>query len=174
MPSNDPSEAFVRELTNSQNRLYGYIFSMLGDHHRAADVLQESNLVLWRKIEEFRPGSDFIPWAFAIARFQVMAHLRDKKRNRCLLEPDLIELIGEEMQEEAEGFEELRVGLRACLAKLPGKSRLLIDSRYFGGQTIKQIATESQKTAEAIKVALLRVRRGLRDCVQRELGKEQP
>ena len=173
MPSNDSSEAFVRALTNNQNRIYGYIFSMLGDHHRAADVLQESNLVLWRKIDEFRPGSDFIPWAFAIARFQVMAHLRDKGRDRCILEPDLVELIGEELQDEAEGFEEMRVGLRACLAKLPEKSRSLIDSRYFGGRSINEIAAESQKTSEAIKVALLRIRRGLRDCVQHELGKER-
>jgi len=170
----DPAETFVKSLTESQNRLYGYIYSLLGDHHRAADVLQESNLVLWRKAAEFRPGADFIPWAFAIARFQVMAHLRDKGRDRCILDPDLIELVGEEVEQECGELEELQVALRVCLTKLPEKSRGLIDSRYFGGLSIKQLAEEVQKTATAIKVALMRIRRGLRDCVQREMKNAQP
>ena len=174
MPAQDPAESFVQSLTESQNRLYGYIYSLLGDHHRAADVLQESNLVLWRKAAEFRPGADFIPWAFAIARFQVMAHLRDKGRERCILDPDVVEMFGEELEEDAGNFEEMQAALRVCLTKLPEKSRSLIDSRYFGERTIKQLAEEVQKTVSAIKVSLLRIRRGLRDCVQSQLKNAQP
>ncbi len=33
-----------------QGRLFGYIFSLLGDPDRANDVLQEANMVLWRDI----------------------------------------------------------------------------------------------------------------------------
>ena len=81
MSIENPTEYFIQALTESQNRLYGYIFSLVGEHHAASDILQECNLVLWRKFGEFRPESDFIPWAFAIARFQVLAHLRDRKRS---------------------------------------------------------------------------------------------
>jgi RNA polymerase sigma-70 factor (ECF subfamily) len=174
MPAQDPAESFVQSLTESQNRLYGYIYSLLGDHHRAADVLQESNLVLWRKAGEFRTGANFIPWAFAIARFQVLAHLRDKGRDRCILAPDVVEMFSEELEEDAGNFEEMQAALRVCLTKLPKKSRGLVDSRYFGGQSIQQLAEEVQKTVSAIKVALMRIRRGLRDCVQRELKNAQP
>ena len=59
-----PADDFVQQLTANQNRLYGYIFSLLGDHHRANDVLQETNMVLWRKAAEFQTDRDFIPWAF--------------------------------------------------------------------------------------------------------------
>ena len=83
MPTQDPTEHFIQALTESQNRLYGYIYSLVGDHHAAADVLQECNLVLLRKFGEFREGAEFIPWAFGIARFQVMAHLRDAKRKKA-------------------------------------------------------------------------------------------
>ena len=57
MPTQDPTEHFIQSLTESQNRLYGYIYSLVGDHHAAADVLQECNLVLWRKFGEFREGA---------------------------------------------------------------------------------------------------------------------
>ena len=46
-------EKFIKLLTESQNRLYGYIFSLVGDPNRSKDILQEANLVLWRKIDEF-------------------------------------------------------------------------------------------------------------------------
>ena len=50
------SEQFVQLLTENQNRIYGYIYSLLGNFERSADVLQETNLVLWRKNSEFRMG----------------------------------------------------------------------------------------------------------------------
>lgn len=83
MPPQNPKEIFIRSLSESQNRLYGHIYSLPGNHHEAAEVLQETNLVLWRKLDEFRAGSDFIPRAFGAARFQVLARLGDTKRARA-------------------------------------------------------------------------------------------
>ncbi len=84
-------EYFVQQITEHQDRMYGYIFSLLGDHSRASDVLQESNLVLWRKKAQFETGQPFLPWALAIAKFQVLAHVRDRARDRCVLDPKLVE-----------------------------------------------------------------------------------
>ena len=92
MTRTDKTEHFVQQLATHQNRLYGYVYSLLGDHSRAADVLQETNIVLWRKIDEFQTDKSFLPWAFAIARFQVLAHLRDHNRDRLLLDAELAEL----------------------------------------------------------------------------------
>lgn len=166
------TESFVQQLTSSQNRLYGYIYSLIGDHHRAADVLQETNLVLWRKADEFRPGADFIPWAFAIARFQVMANIRDKGRDRCVLDPDLLELISEELEEPASHFQEMQEALRHCLNKLPTNSREMIDCKYFNGQSIKQLAAKFEKSTDATKSALVRIRKGLRECVKNQVAKQ--
>ena len=172
MPPLDPAESFVKSLTASQNRLYGYIYSLMGDRHRAEDVLQECNLVLWRKAEEFRAGSDFIPWAFGIARFQVLAHLRDRNREReRLLNPELAELMAGELEEQAEHFEDLQAALRSCINKLPGKSRELVDQRYFRRLSIRQIADAAERKLSAVKVALMRIRHGLKQCVDRELQK---
>jgi len=44
-------------------------------------VLQETNLVLWRKADEFNEEMSFVTWACAIAKFQVKAQRRDMQRD---------------------------------------------------------------------------------------------
>ena len=172
MVSTDKTEHFVQLLAAHQNRLYGYVFSLLGDHSRAADVLQETNIVLWRKIDEFQTDKAFLPWAFAIARFQVLAHLRDKKRDRLLLDAELAEAISEESEHQAAKLDELRDALRPCLTTLTDGNRELVERRYFRGMSISDIAAEVDRTVSAVKVALLRSRRHLSDCIQRRMMAE--
>ena len=170
MAETDQSEVLVQHIAEHQNRLYGYIFSMVGDHARAADVLQETNLVLWRKKQEFRAGEPFLPWAFSIARYQVLAHIRDRGRDRCLLDTELVELIAEETQKQAERFEELRHALRGCLAKLSPHHMEMVQARYFRSTSIDDLARSQRKAAGAVKVALLRIRRQLAACIERKLA----
>lgn len=166
------SEKFVQLLTENQNRLYGYIYSLLGDHSRAADVAQETNLVLWRKIEEFNPEMPFLPWAFAIARFQVMAHLRDHQRDRLLLDAELAETLSNEAAQQAEQIDHVRVALRRCMHLLTPTNRELIENRYIRSLPIAEVATSVDRTVGAIKVALLRIRRQLSECVQKRVAAE--
>lgn len=168
----DETEHFVRQLTEHQNRLYGYVFSLLGDHSRAADVVQETNLVLWRKIDEFQIEKPFLPWAFAIARFQVLAHLRDHKRDRLLLDPELAETISDEAQRQAEDFDSVREALRPCMSLLTPTNRDLVERRYYGSMPIADIAEAVGRTVSAVKVALLRIRRQLATCVQQRIAAE--
>lgn len=172
MNSFDETERFVQQLTESQNRLYGYVFSLLGDHSRAADVLQETNLVLWRKIGEFQPDRPFLPWAFAIARFQVLGHLRDHKRDRLLLDADLAATLSDEAQEQAGEIDSMRETLRPCISLLAPKSREILERRYFRGMSIADIAEAVGRTVGAVKVALLRIRRQLATCVEKRLAAE--
>ena len=172
MAAEKDSEAFVRQLTENQTRLYGYVYSLLGDHSRAADVVQETNLVLWRKIDEFDPAKPFLPWAYAIARFQVLASLRDQSRDRLLLDAELAELLSGEVERESERLESVRISLRECLQTLAPKSRELIDERYFRNVSIADLSQKLGRSAGAIKVAMLRIRRELAECVDRRLGSE--
>lgn len=172
MPHPDATERFVQQLAEHQSRLFGYIYSMLGDHSRAADVLQETNLVLWRKNAEFEPDRPFLPWAFGIARFQVLAHLRDQKRDRCLLDAELIESLAVETEKQAGQLESARRALRQCLELLGTESRDLVQRRYFRSTPIREIAESVDRSASAVKVSLLRARRQLADCVQKRIVAE--
>ena len=170
MNQSEASEHFVQLLAEHQNRLFGYVFSLLGDHHRAADVVQETNLVLWRKIDEFEPGRPFLPWAFAIARFQVLAHIRDHKRDRVLLDAELVEMLATETEEQASQLDEYREMLRPCLKMLTPTNRELIEGRYYRAMSVANVAEAVDRSVSAVKVALLRVHRKLADCVEKRMA----
>jgi RNA polymerase sigma-70 factor (ECF subfamily) len=172
MDSSKNSEQFVRQLTEHQNRIYGYVYSLLGDHSRASDVVQEVNLTLWRKVDEFQSDRPFLPWAFAFARFQVLAHLRDHKRDRLLLDAELAEQLSGKIEEASSQVDAVRVALRACLQELSPTNRKLIEHRYFSSMSVADIASVSDRTAGAIKVAMLRIRQQLADCVQKRIAME--
>lgn len=170
MNPSEKSEYFVQLLAENQNRIFGYVFSLLGDHNRAADVVQETNLVMWRKIDDFDPERRFLPWAFAVARFQVLAHLRDSKRDRLLLDGDLVEMLATESEEQASRIDEFREMLRPCLQRLTPSNRDLIERRYYRGMSVASVAEAVDRSVSAVKVALLRVRRSLAECVDQKMA----
>ena len=172
MQPSDKTEHFVQQIAEHQNRLYGYVYSLVGEHSRAADVVQETNLVLWRKIDEFDPEKPFLPWAMAIARFQVLAHLRDRKRDRLLLDAELAETMSGEAQRRAEQFDDVRDALRPCLQALMPQHRELIERRYLKSMSIADVAATVERTVGATKTALARIRRQLADCVEQRLATE--
>ena len=86
-------EAYVQELTANQSRLRGFILASLGNYADAADVLQRTNLVLWKKAGEFRPGAEFLPWGLTIARYEVLSFLRDGQRDRHVYSTAVAELM---------------------------------------------------------------------------------
>lgn len=172
MDKADNTEQFVRQLTENQNRLYGYVYSLLGDRSWTADVVQETNLVLWRKIDEFQPNRPFLPWAFAIARFQVLAHVRDQKRDRLLLDVELVETLSVDAERQAGQMDVVRRALRPCMQMLTPTNRELIERRYFHAMSVADIAEAVDRTVGSIKVALLRIRRQLGKCVQQRLAAE--
>ncbi len=172
MDQTNNTELFVRQLTENQNRLYGYIYSLMGDHGRAEDVLQETNLVLWRKFEEYDPSRPFLPWAFAIVRFQVLAQLRDKQRDRLLLDSNLAEMLSDEAAKQSDQFEKIREALRPCMGLLTPANRDLIEERYFRATSVSDISHSVNRSANSVKVALLRIRRQLAECVQKRMAAE--
>ena len=164
----DLSEEFVYQLTNWQNRLFGYLTALLGNLHDAREVLQETNLVLWQKFGEFEPGTNFGAWARKCAYFQALAFLRDRKRDRLLFDSDVIALLAiDEPRTDSEENREL--ALRDCLSQLSDRQRELVCERYSESGSIAQLATSHGKKESAIKMALMRIRQALHKCIELKL-----
>lgn len=170
----EPDEIFVSELTDWQNRLFGYLVTLLGNVHDARDVLQETNLVIWRRSDTFTPGTDFGAWARRCAYFQAMAFLRDRKRGPSLLGEELLALIAEEQESQVIDENERRLALRDCLAQLSDKQRSLIKCRYEDRMPVRQLATDLGKSESALKMTLLRIRELLQVCVSTKLKETNP
>jgi RNA polymerase sigma-70 factor (ECF subfamily) len=161
------SNEFVRLMTEHQGRLFAYILSLLGDPDAANDVLQETNIVLWRDSREFRPGSNFKAWAFRVAHFQVMAWRQRQIRDRLVFEDDMLEVLALAAREADETFEGRQERLLGCLEKLTPPHREMVRRRYSEGSSLESIAKERGMTSNAIMQALFRIRQSLMSCVAR-------
>ena len=162
-------EAFVGLITRHQAVVFRYILSMEPDPTRAEDILQETNLVLWRKAAEYDMSRPFIPWACRIALFQVKAHRRDRARDRHVFDDDVLDLIAADTDAGAEEPTHLEQSLRECLGRLPGEHRALILARYEPGASVETLATARKQTANALSQTLFRIRRTLADCLERKM-----
>lgn len=161
------SSDFASLITGRQQRLYGYIHSLLDSSAAAWDVLQETNLVLWRKQAEFAPGTNFEAWAFAVARFQVMAWLRDRKRDPLdLMTPELCEQMAHEAEIQAAQFEQRLSALQKCREQLPDRGQRIVELYYERGRSVKQVGEDLKMGVDAVKQALFRLRRMLQDCIE--------
>jgi RNA polymerase sigma-70 factor, ECF subfamily len=162
-------EVYVKHLTDSQSKLRGYILACIGNYANTADVLQRTNLTLWKKAGEFQRGARFLPWAYAIARYEILSFLRDHKRDRLVFSQEVAKLMFELEAEEEADADDRQLALRKCLEKLPHRSRELLSLRYDQGNSIKQIANEANRSDVAVKSTFLRIRRSLEKCIESTL-----
>jgi len=166
-------EQIVQHITASQDRLFAYILTLMPNRDAARDILQETNLVLWRRREDFEEGTSFVAWACKVAFFQVLAFRRDKGRDRHqFFSEELITQLASEVQEEIDILPSQRKALQGCLGKLPEKQRWLITQRYSSNNSIKLIADMTGKTAGAVATSVYRIRNLLRNCVASKLTTE--
>ena len=162
-------EADVQQLTACQGRLRGFILASLGNYADTADVLQRTNLILWKKAAEFTPEADFVPWALSIARYEILAFRRDSHRDRHVFSDDVTNLMLESAASEVADHGERTAALRRCLEKLPRRNRDLLSMKYGSGKTIRELARDAQRSEDSIKSLLLRIRKSLERCIESKL-----
>ena len=170
----NPEENIIGLITRNQSQLRAYIYTLLPDPALVDDVLQETNLVVWRKASEFDPTRPFMPWACRIAFFQVKAARRDNSRDRHVFDSELVDILAAEGEISSDSPGYLDYALRDCLAELPEQKRDLILSRYHPDSSVKELAESRDETPGALSVELHRIRRSLESCILGKLKQANP
>lgn len=163
---------FLRSFTTHEPAIRAYVRRMVPARADADDVMQEVSVVLWRKFDSFREGADFRAWAFGVARFEVLAWLRDRGRDRMVLDEEVVARIAGEAEEAEPRLERQREALEECMEKVAPEQRELLMQAYSGGRRIQEVAAGSGRTVPGFYQWLHRMRRLLLDCIQRALTQE--
>ena len=172
-PRPEVSAEFIQLLTTHQSRLYAYALSLLGNRESAQEVMQETNIVMWRKADRFEIGTNFAAWMMKIAYYQVLEYRRKINRQALfVVDEDFLSALAEEVSESTARMEEQQMALQACLARLPERQRDMVRRRYSDGASIKAVAEQIGIAASAVKQTLFRARGKLIDCVRYRM-KEQ-
>jgi RNA polymerase sigma-70 factor (ECF subfamily) len=126
-------------------------------------------MAMWRKFEQFEPGSSFRNWAFQIARFEAMNFRRKRQRDRHLFSDELIRLLADDAALHAAHLEEERRALAHCVAKLDKRDRGVLSGCYREDITIRAYAEGVGRTPNAVRKHLAKIRAALSQCVRQTL-----
>ena len=166
------SESFVLLLTQHQEALFRYIFSLVPMEADARDILQETSLALYRKWDQFDPSRPFLPWAFRFAYLQVQKHREKTARSPLLFSEDVMDLLANERGHLAPVLDERLHLLDACLQKLPAAQKELVTARYGLRQSAEDLMQRFAMSRRTLFRNLELLRQQLHDCVTHQLQSE--
>jgi RNA polymerase sigma-70 factor, ECF subfamily len=165
---------FVRLLCEHERRLTAYVHALIPLWQDAEDVLQNTKLRLWEQFDSFRPDGDFDAWAIAVATYMVRAHRTLRQRDRVCFSDKVLEKILRTIPPETSPEPDERLSaLVECVKTLNAASRRLLRLVCAGHKRLVDIARDLGQTQSATRMALLRARRSLFECVERRLREEQ-
>jgi len=166
-------EQFLRLVVEHEPALGTFVRSLLPSRGDASEVMQEVMVVLWQKFAEFDPMRDFRKWAFGIARYEALAYLRDRARDRHVFDDELVGRLADEAEAAGQRHEAQREALETCLRKLSESQRALVLSAYAKGTRIDELASQRGQTAMSLYKLLHRIRQSLLECVRRTIVREE-
>jgi RNA polymerase sigma-70 factor, ECF subfamily len=164
-------EEFARLFARHARQIYAFIMTLVFSHHDAEEVFQNTNVVLWDKFGEFRPGSNFFAWASRIAYFEVLNLM--KQRRVPLLSSAAIDALVSEATGLSDQSTARVEALSECLSQLTPADREMIQDRYFYQRPPKQIAAMRSRSLDSVYRALNRIHNLLLNCVERTLSREE-
>ncbi len=164
----------LRIVMKSRDRIAAAAWVVVRDAHAAEDIFQDVVLKALTKEVSFEAEGALLSWAFITARRGGIDWLRRHRRELTGLDSEILELLEHEWLSETANRGERRFeALRACLKTLPEKSCLLLQLRYFEGNSCTEVARKLGAELNAVYKRLSRLHRGLRECVELRLNKSE-
>jgi RNA polymerase sigma-70 factor (ECF subfamily) len=146
------------------HRVLGYLLRRTGRREDAEDVVAETFLTAWRRLEQMPPGSAARPWLYGIARYSLANHQRGERR-RGRLSGRLHGAIALPSAHFAEPDNEV-ARVAAAFARLRADDREVLALVAWEELDPGEIATVLGCSRNAARIRLHRARRRL----ARELG----
>ena len=159
-------EQFVAQFVRHETAVHSFILTIVPSSADAEEVLQEASMTMWRRFDQYQPGTSFRNWAFQIAKYTAFNFIRKRARDRHRFSENVMVLLAEQAAREQSDREARRRLLEHCIEKLGDGERTLLTGCYAEGSTIKRYAEQQGRTPNAVSKQLNRIRRTLLLCVQ--------
>jgi RNA polymerase sigma-70 factor, ECF subfamily len=161
--------AFEQLFRETRADLLAYALRRSPTAEDAADVLAETYLIAWRRLERVPSGEEARLWLFGVARKLLLKgagrrRSRDRLVERLARELRVSGRVGRPAEDES-----LETARRA-LASLPSRDREILTLTAWEGLTPKEIAAVTGMSANIVRVRLHRARKRL----MRQLNRPRP
>ncbi len=171
--SNEWRDRLLKEAFGYRDALLTQAFAMLRDWAAAEDAVQDAFLVVVNKYESFREGSSLLAWTRQIVRNKCHEAIRTRQREFAVEDEALESAVSDALEEQltervAEALAERRQILEACMAKMGRQAVAMLAGFYVEMKSCEALGRAYRRSANAVRLALSRARRVLKDCVERK------
>ena len=165
-------ESLVRE---TQSHLRAYIAGMGISRHEVDDIAQDVYLELHKNPNSIPPDVAPLRWLKGIARNLSLNHIRKNARRGRLFREAIADLLAdaESQYDEPQHDGAVQTALKDCFSRLPSRSQKMLNLRYREDLPANRIAEAMASSAEAVRIALFRIRGLLRECLASAASSEE-
>ena len=160
-------QAFAELHRLYHRRVIAFAYKRLGDATEAEDVAQDVFLQLYRSIARYEGRSSLLTWIFGIAHHEVCNRFRRRSVETVGFEDEAYEVAA--ATPTPDEVIDAQRALRRCAETLernvsPAQCKIFA-LRYAGARSVAAIASETGRSAGAVRIGLLRSRRALDEQV---------
>jgi RNA polymerase sigma-70 factor (ECF subfamily) len=159
--------SFEKIVEQMKNRLFTYLFQMVGNAHDAEDLAQETFVKAYKHLHSFDHRAKLSTWIYSIAKHTALNHIRGRRpldsihgMEECLPAADEVE-----PGERRESVWKLARTLKPSLFEL-------LWLFYAEGFSLKEIARITRTNAVTVRVNLHRARRALKNKYRSACARE--
>ncbi|GEN33052.1 MULTISPECIES: RNA polymerase sigma factor [Aneurinibacillus] len=157
-------DAYAHLVNKYKTRVYGLLIGMGASPQDAQDLAQESFIKAYRYLASYNPEKQFSSWLYKIAANSYLDVWRKQKRERMDAQEE--EYVDWTSPEQVYLHKERAHELRAHIARLPEKYRLVLVLRYIDDLSYKEIAEVLELPLPTVQTHLHRAKKKLRAALQ--------
>jgi RNA polymerase sigma-70 factor, ECF subfamily len=172
--------AFEQLLDRYEDKIFRLAYRFVRNETEAKEILQDTFLSLWRKLDTFKGDAQFSSWLYRVAANTALMRLRAHKRHPEVSTEDLplgfldsyghLPVAGENWAKRPDDelqSEELRRHIQAAADELPEIYRTVFLIRDVEGLSTEETAEVLQISVPTVKTRLHRARLALRETITR-------
>ncbi len=164
-------EAFKLILQKYQRKVYWQARRIVINHDDADDVVQNTFIKVWEKLNDFREDSQLFTWLYRIATNEALAFLQKKKADRNVSMEEMQEQFGEQLA--AGNYfngNKLELTLQQAILNLPDKQRLVFNMKYYENLKYDEMEVILGTSVGALKASYHHATKKIEEYVKRTLN----
>lgn len=147
-------QGFSALVQTYQERLYWHIRSMVGDHHAADEVLQNTFIKIYKGIKNFRGEAALYTWMHRIATNESLSYLKKRKRRATVaLEDGPAGVLASKGSTDGLNGDQITQLLQRALETLPEKQQQVFIGRYYDNLSYKELSSRSGTSVGGLKAS---------------------
>ncbi|MEO1994512.1 MAG: sigma-70 family RNA polymerase sigma factor [Planctomycetaceae bacterium] len=160
----------LRILMKSRDRIAAAAWIIVRDAQASEDIFQNVAIKAMTKEVRFDAEGAVLSWAMITARREAIDWARRHRSESTVLNNDILDLLEQEWLKASDRIDARSEALRACLRKLPRKSKELLRLRYLDGLACSNVAERLGAGLDVIYKRLSRLHQTLKDCIEGRLA----